>query len=195
MEEDFEFISPLTVGDKVLDIDFQVFCDGEIKNINLKDFEGKWLILFFYPGDFTFVCPTELKELSSIYEEFKKEGAEVMSVSPDSVFSHKVWKETSDSIKDIKFPMAADVKDELSCAFGTYCDDGTTYRGTFIIDPEQIIRSVEINDNSIGRSAKELLRKFKAAKYVNKNQGQVCPASWEEGEETLKPKINLAGKI
>ena len=194
----FEYISPLSVGDVVPNIPFKVFQDGSIKDdaITLEEYKGKWVILFFYPGDFTFVCPTELGELASMYDNFQKEGVEIISVSTDTVFSHKMWHETSDTISKVKFPMASDHKHELVEAFDVYCeDDGLSYRATYIIDPEGIIRAVEINDNSIGRSAKELLRKVRAAKYVNENPGQVCPASWDTGAGTLKPGNDLVGKI
>jgi peroxiredoxin (alkyl hydroperoxide reductase subunit C) len=134
--------------------------------------------LFFYPADFTFVCPTELEELAENYEAFQKEGAEIISVSTDTEFTHKAWHDSSEAISKVKFPMAADPTGEMSMALGTYIDDeGLSLRGTFIIDPEGIIKSIEINDNSIGRSASELLRKVQAAKFVAEHNGQVCPAS------------------
>ncbi len=187
---------PLTIGDTVPDIAFEVYHNDAITETTLKQFRGKWLILFFYPADFTFVCPTELGELASCYDEFKKEDTEIVSVSIDTPFAHKMWHQTSDTIKQVQFPMAADNRHLLSNVFGTYCDhDGVSYRATFIIDPDGIIRSFEINDNSIGRSAKELLRKLRAARYVSANPGQVCPASWEAGKKTLKPSDDLVGAL
>jgi peroxiredoxin (alkyl hydroperoxide reductase subunit C) len=189
-----------TVGSKVPSYDIRVFQKEEFKDVNLRDYHGKWLVLFFYPADFTFICPTELEEMAGKYDEFKKLGAEVISVSTDTVFTHKAWHDHSEAIKKITFPMAADTSGELSRMFGTYIfegeDAGLSLRGTFIIDPEGIVRSVEINDNSIGRSAKELYRKLQAAKYVHDHGGkQVCPASWEPGDDTLTPGIDLVGKI
>ncbi|MCX6735990.1 MAG: redoxin domain-containing protein [Candidatus Parcubacteria bacterium] len=188
------------VGDKVPLYPLKAYQGEEFKDINLSDYLGKWLVLFFYPADFTFICPTELEEMAGKYEDFKKLGAEILSVSTDTVFTHKAWHDTSEAIKKISFPMVSDKDGELSRAFGTYIyeggDAGLSLRGTFIVDPEGIIRSVEINDNSIGRSAKELFRKLQAAKYVHDNGGkQVCPASWEPGKDTLTPGIDLVGKI
>jgi peroxiredoxin (alkyl hydroperoxide reductase subunit C) len=189
-----------SVGEKIPSFELNAYHKEEFKTINLADYEGKWLVLFFYPADFTFICPTELEEMAGKYEEFKKLGAEIISVSTDTVFTHKAWHDTSDAIKKIEFPMVSDRSGELSQMFGTYIydgkDAGLSLRGTFIIDPEGIVRSMEINDNSIGRSAKELFRKLQAAKYVHDHGGkQVCPASWEPGDDTLTPGINLVGKI
>ncbi|MFA5830548.1 MAG: redoxin domain-containing protein [Candidatus Paceibacterota bacterium] len=188
------------VGEKVPSYKLKTYQKEDFKDIGLDEYRGKWLVLFFYPADFTFICPTELEEMAGKYEEFKKIGAEIVSVSTDTVFTHKAWHDTSEAIKKITFPMASDKDGELSRMFGTYIydggDAGLSLRGTFIIDPEGIIRSVEINDNSIGRSAKELYRKLQAAKYVHDHGGkQVCPAGWEPGDETLTPGIDLVGKI
>lgn len=188
------------VGEKIPSFELNAYHKEEFKTINLADYEGKWLVLFFYPADFTFICPTELEEMADKYEEFKKLGAEIISVSTDTVFTHKAWHDTSGAIKKIAFPMASDRSGELSQMLGTYIyegkDAGLSLRGTFIVDPEGIVRSMEINDNSIGRSAKELFRKLQAAKYVHDHGGkQVCPASWEPGDDTLTPGIGLVGKI
>ena len=187
----------LTVGDEVPeDVDFDVFKDNEISKLSFADLRGKWTILFFYPGDFTFVCPTELGEMAGLYEEFVKEGAEVVSVSTDSAFVHKAWHDTSDTIKQVTYPMAADPSHELSELFGVLEEgDGQALRGTFIISPEGVIKTAEINCAGIGRNAKETMRKFKAAKYVGDNPANVCPASWNEGDETLTPGVDLVGKI
>ena len=190
---------PLGVGDTAPgNSSFKVFHNGEIRDVTLSSFygEGKWLILFFYPGDFTFICPTELGELAGMYDEFQREGVEIVSMSTDTVFSHKMWHETSETIKKVRFPMGSDHRHELVDAFNVYCEeDGLAYRATIIIDPNGKIKCVEVHDNSIGRSGKELLRKVKAAKYVNENPGQVCPASWNTGEKTLTPGTDLVGKI
>jgi len=187
----------LTVGDEVPEVvDFDVFKDNEISKLSFADLRGKWTILFFYPGDFTFVCPTELGEMAGLYEEFVKEGAEVVSVSTDSAFVHKAWHDTSDTIKQVTYPMAADPSHELSELFGVLEEgDGQALRGTFIISPEGVIKTAEINCAGIGRNAKETMRKFKAAKYVGDNPANVCPASWNEGDETLTPGVDLVGKI
>jgi len=152
--------------------------------------------LIFYPADFTFICPTELGEVADRYEEFKKLGAEVLSVSTDTVFVHKAWHDNSPTIKKIKFPMLADPIGKFCRELGTYIEgEGLSQRASFIVDPDAILKSSEMHDNSIGRNAEELLRKLKAAKFVKENPGQVCPASWEPGKKTLKPGLDLVGKI
>ncbi len=185
-----------TIGQPVPDISFDIFQNEEIKKVKLSDYKGTWLVLFFYPADFTFICPTELEELADNYAEFKNLHTEILSVSTDTVFVHKAWHDNSPAIKKITFPMAADPNGGLSRAFGTYIPhEGLSLRGTFIINPDGILKAYEIHDNSIGRSATELLRKIKAAQYVEHNPGQVCPASWEPGKATLTPGLDLVGKI
>lgn len=184
------------IGQKVNDFEVQVYQNDDIKKLKLSDLKGKWAVLLFYPADFTFVCPTELEEAANYYEEFQKAGAEVISVSTDTVYTHKAWHDVSPAIKKIKYPMAADPTGNLCREFGTYIDDaGLSLRGTFIIDPDGVLKSADIHDNSIGRSAGEILRKVQAAKFVRENKGEVCPASWKPGAKTLKPGLNLVGKI
>lgn len=187
------------VNKKVDNFELEVFQNEEIKRVRLSDYLGKWLVVMFYPGDFTFICPTELKEAAEYYEEFKKLGAEILSVSTDSVQVHKAWHDTSPAISKIKFPMAADQTGKVSREFGVYIEDGEdagrALRATFIIDPGGLVKAIEIHDNNIGRNVKELLRKLQAAKFVNENPGLVCPASWEPGQKTLKPGLDLVGKI
>jgi peroxiredoxin (alkyl hydroperoxide reductase subunit C) len=192
----------MRIGSKLPDLELSVFDPKKDSDTTLKtkDILGKkWLVLFFYPADFTFVCPTELEELAGLYPEFEKEGAEVLSVSTDTVFVHKAWHDNSEAIKKVKYPMVADPAGELSKLFGTYItsggDAGLSLRGSFIIDPDGVLKALEIHDNSVGRSAKELLRKLRAAKFVREHGGQVCPASWEPGSDTLKPGMDLVGKI
>lgn len=174
----------------------QAYHNGEFKTVTDKDVLGKWAVLFFYPADFTFVCPTELEDMAEKYEEFKRLGVEVYSVSTDSHFVHKAWHDTSDSIKKIQYPMLADPTGVLSRAFGVMIEeDGMAYRGTFVSNPEGLIKLVEIQDNSIGRNAEELLRRVEAAQFVATHDGEVCPAKWKQGQATLKPSIDLVGKI
>ncbi len=164
--------------------------------VSSEDLKGKWSIFFFYPGDFTFVCPTELADLADNYAAFQALGVEIYSVSTDSHFVHKAWADTSDAIKKVQYPMLADMTFDLSKAFGVFIEEaGQAYRGTFLINPEGKVKVAEIHDNGIGRDAQELLRKVKAAKFVHDNPGQVCPAKWKEGDATLKPSIDLVGKI
>ncbi len=186
----------IQVGQSIPDSELEAFHNEEIKKVKLSDYRGKWLVLIFYPADFTFICPTELEEAANYYEEFKKVGAEIMSVSTDTAFVHKAWHDQSPAIGKVKFPMLADPTGKLCRAFGIYLEDeGLSLRGSFIIDPDGILRACEIHDNSIGRSAKELLRKLQAAAFVREHQEQVCPASWEPGKETLTPGLDLVGKI
>ena len=186
----------LKIGQKVQDFELDAFQNDDVKKVKLSDYKGKWVVFLFYPADFTFICPTELEEAANYYEEFKKAGAEILSVSTDTVYVHKAWHDVSPAIKKIKFPMGADPTGKLCREFGTYIEEaGLSWRGTFIIDPDGILKAFEIHDNSIGRSAKEILRKVQAAKFVRENKGEVCPASWEPGKKTLKPGLDLVGKI
>ena len=155
-----------------------------------------WSVFFFYPADFTFVCPTELVDLGEKYEELKNMGVEVFSVSTDTHFSHKAWHDSSDSIKKISYPMLADPTGFLSKAFGVYIEEeGLAYRGTFLVDPDGLIKLAEIHDNGIGRNADELIRKIQAAQFIRNHPGEVCPAKWKPGSQTLKPGLDLVGKI
>ena len=172
------------------------YVDGEFRTVSHQDLLGHWSILFFYPADFTFVCPTELVDMAEKYEQFKAMGVEVYSVSTDSHFVHKAWHDTSESIRKIQYPMLADPTGVLARGFGVMSEeDGMAYRGTFVVNPEGVVKLVEIQDNSIGRNAEELLRKVEAAQFVATHKGEVCPAKWKKGEETLKPSIDLVGKI
>lgn len=168
----------------------------DIGYIKLKDFAEKWLVLFWYPKDFTFVCPTELADLNRFYSEFKKYGAEIVASSTDTVYTHKGWIEAEELLKGVKFPMAADHNGRLSKALGIYDEEsGVAQRAAFIIDPDGILRAADIVSDSIGRSAYELLRKLKALNFVKKHPGKVCPASWDEGQAVLEPSIKKAGKV
>lgn len=174
----------------------QAYTKGAFKTVTDKDLAGKWSILFFYPADFTFVCPTELGDMADKYAEFQKMGVEVYSVSTDTHFVHKAWHDASDTIKKIQYPMLADPTGVLTRAFGVHIDEeGLAYRGTFLINPEGKIKIAEIHDNGIGRNADELLRKVQAAQYVASHSGEVCPAKWKPGASTLKPGLDLVGKI
>ena len=193
MEE--KMIQPI-IGSKLTEFNLEAFSENQIKKITNKDLDGKWAILFFYPADFTFVCPTELGDMADLYEEFKKEDAEVYSVSTDTAFVHKAWFDNSETIGRIKFPMLADPTGFLCKSLGTYIpSEGLSLRGTFIVDPDGIIQAYEINDNNIGRNAQETLRKLQAAKFVREHGGEVCPANWKPGGNTLKPGLDLVGKI
>lgn len=174
----------------------QAFHNGDFKTVTDADLKGKWSVVFFYPADFTFVCPTELGDLADNYEEFKKLGAEIYSVSTDTHFTHKAWHDTSDTIKKIQYPMIGDPTGTISRNFQVMIEaDGLAERGTFVINPEGVIKVIELHDGGIGRDAKELLRKVQAAKYIAEHPGEVCPAKWTPGEKTLAPSLDLVGKI
>lgn len=186
----------LRIGETVPKIQFEAYQHDETKKLTLNDYQGQWLVLLFYPADFTFVCPTELEEAAELYPAFQKEGAEILSVSTDTVFVHKAWHDESPSIKKIQYPMVADPTGNLCRLFGTYIEaEGLSLRGTFIIDPDGKLVAMDIHENSIGRSAPEILRKLQAAKFVRENPGLVCPASWHPGKKTLKPGLDLVGKL
>jgi len=185
----------IKINEKIPEFETKAFHEEKVKNVKSSDYAGKWLVLFFYPADFSFVCPTELKELAENYEKFKELNAEILSVSTDTEFVHKAWHDQSPAIKKVQFPMLADPAGKLCRMFGTYIEDeGLALRGTFLIDPEGSLKAFEMHDNSIGRSAKELIRKIEAAQFVREH-GEVCPASWTKGKETLKPGLDLVGKI
>ena len=186
----------LTINQNVPDLEFQAYHDDQIKSMKFSDFKDKWLVVVFYPADFTFVCPTELGELADLHEEFKKEGAEVLSFSTDTAFVHKAWHDASPTIQKVTYAMAADPTGAVAREFGTYIEGvGLALRGSFIIDPEGVVKCAEMHDLPIGRSMPELLRKLKAAKFVREHGGEVCPASWEPGKDTLKPGLDKVGKI
>jgi len=187
---------PTIINSKVPEFKVQAYHNGAFKTVSSNDLNGKWSVFFFYPADFTFVCPTELGDMADKYNEFQKMGVEIYSVSTDTHFVHKAWHDASDTIRKIRYPMLADPTGHLSRAFGVHIEDeGLAYRGTFLVDPEGRIKLAEINDNGIGRNADELLRKVQAAQFVASHPNEVCPAKWKPGAETLKPGLNLIGKI
>jgi len=170
--------------------------NGKFVEVTDATLAGKWSVFVFYPADFTFVCPTELEDLADNYAEFQKLGVEVYSVSTDTHFSHKAWHDTSAAIGKVTYPMLADPTHALARNFEVLIEEeGIALRGTFVINPEGQIKALEIHDNGIGRKASELLRKVRAAQYIAAHPGEVCPAKWEQGAETLKPSLDLVGKI
>ncbi|MBB5710554.1 alkyl hydroperoxide reductase subunit C [Sphingomonas xinjiangensis] len=169
---------------------------GKFVDVSDADVRGKWAVFFFYPADFTFVCPTELEDLADIYPQLQKMGVEVYSVSTDTHFSHKAWHDTSPAIGKIDYFMLGDQNHVLATNFDVLREgQGLADRGTFVVDPEGVIQLVEITSEGVGRNATELLRKIKAAQYIAAHPGEVCPAKWEEGEDTLAPSLDLVGKI
>jgi peroxiredoxin (alkyl hydroperoxide reductase subunit C) len=169
---------------------------GKFVPVTQDSLKGKWSVFVFYPADFTFVCPTELEDLANHYPEFQKLGVEIYGISTDTHFAHKAWHDTSESIKKVNYPLIGDPTTTLSRAFEVLIEEeGLALRGTFVINPDGHIKVMEVHDNGIGRDASELLRKVKAAQYVASHPGEVCPAKWTEGAATLKPSLDLVGKI
>lgn len=184
------------INTKVLPFKATAYHNGKDVTVTEASLAGKWNVVFFYPADFTFVCPTELEDLADHYAEFKKLGVEIYSVSTDTHFTHKAWHDSSPAIKKIQFPMVADPTGRLSRNFGVMIEEeGLALRGSFVINPEGEIKVMEVHDLGIGRSAAELLRKIQAAQYVAEHDGEVCPAAWKPGASTLKPSLDLVGKI
>ena len=168
---------------------FTAYHKGEIKEISLRDYKDKWIILFFYPADFTFVCPTELKELADYYADFTEAGAEVFAISTDSAYVHRAWQKDTPQLKNVKFPMLSDRSGSFSRSLGVYeSSRGTAIRASFIVDPDGIIIAADYSHDSIGRNAGELLRKLDAAIAVRKGGGGLCPAGWTEGKELINEK-------
>ena len=174
----------------------QAFHNGKFIEVTDASLKGKWSVVIFMPAAFTFNCPTEIEDAANNYAEFQKAGAEVYIVTTDTHFSHKVWHETSPAVGKAQFPLVGDPTHQLTRAFDVHIDEeGLALRGTFVVNPEGVIKVAEIHDLGIGRDASELLRKVKAAQYVASHPGEVCPAKWQEGAETLKPSLDLVGKI
>ncbi|GGI92236.1 alkyl hydroperoxide reductase subunit C [Shewanella gelidii] len=172
------------------------FHQGDFVDVTEQTLLGKWSVVFFYPADFTFVCPTELGDLAEHYQQLQQMGVEVYSVSTDTHFTHKAWHDSSDTIGKIDFPMLADPTGNISRNFGVLIEEeGLALRGSFVINPEGDIKVAEVHDLGIGRSAAELVRKIQAAQYVAEHDGEVCPAAWQPGEQTLAPSLDLVGKI
>ena len=186
------------VDQKFSHFSFEVYLPekGDVGRLTLKDLTGKWVVLLFYPADFTFVCPTELADIQRLYPEFKKLKAEIVVVSTDTVYTHRAWLEVEELLKGVRYPMAADHNGKFSRELGIYDEEnGMAQRATFIIDPEGVLRAVDIVADQIGRSAGETLRKLKALHFVRTHPGKVCPASWDEGDATIQPSIKKAGHV
>ncbi len=184
------------INKEISDFSVQAFQDNKFKTVSKEDLKGKWSVFFFYPADFTFVCPTELRDLAELYEEFCKIDCEVYSVSCDTHFVHKAWHDASETIRKIQYPMLADPTHILAKDFEVYIEEtGLAERGTFIVNPEGKIVAYEVNAGNVGRNAEELLRKVMASQFVREHGDEVCPARWKPGADTLKPGLDLVGKI
>lgn len=195
-----EEIKVLTVGDKVPDFELDAYLSdkkdfGKIKFSDIFK-KNNWLILFFYPADYTFVCPTELADVGDKYDEMKKAGVELVSISTDTQYVHYAWQAQEKLLSGIRYPMGADPTHVISKTFGVYdASSGLALRGTFIIDPDGKLLASEVNYFPVGRNAEELLRKLKAFKYVRENPVNVCPAKWQPGKKTLTPGKDLVGRV
>ncbi|HEY8435441.1 MAG TPA: alkyl hydroperoxide reductase subunit C [Haloplasmataceae bacterium] len=184
------------VGKKVQPFTADAFHNGKFITVTDQDLIGQWSIFCFYPADFSFVCPTELEDLQNHYADLKKLGVEVYSISTDTHYVHKAWHDTSEAISKIEYIMIGDPSQKITRAFDVLNEEtGLAQRATFIIDPDGVIQAVEINADGIGRDASTLINKIKAAQYVREHPDEVCPAKWEEGAATLKPSLDLVGKI
>ena len=184
------------INTQVPEFKANAFHNGKFIEVSNESMKGKWSVLIFMPAAFTFNCPTEVEDAADNYAAFKDAGAEVYIVTTDTHFSHKVWHETSPAVGKARFPLVGDPTHTLTRAFGVHIEEeGLALRGTFIINPEGVIKTAEIHDNAIARDVKETLRKLTAAQYVAKNPGQVCPAKWQQGAKTLTPSLDLVGKI
>ncbi len=185
-----------TINSKIKPFMAQAYRQGKFISVTDEDVLGKWAVFFFYPADFTFVCPTELGDVADHYGELQKMGVEVYSVSTDTHFTHKAWHDSSDTIGKINYTMIGDPSGVVTNNFGVMREgQGLADRATFIVDPDGVIQAMEITAEGIGRDASDLVRKIKAAQYVRAHPGEVCPAKWQEGEATLAPSLDLVGKI
>lgn len=184
------------INQKIMDFKAWAYVNGDFKEVSRADVLGKWAVFFFYPADFTFVCPTELEDLAGKYEEFKQIGCEVYSVSTDSHFVHKAWHDASKTIQKITYPMLADPTGNLTRDFDVMIEsDGMAERGSFIVNPEGVIVAYEVTAGNVGRNADELFRRVQASQFVAEHGDEVCPAKWKPGEKTLKPSLDLVGMI
>ncbi|OUO91590.1 alkyl hydroperoxide reductase subunit C [Cloacibacillus sp. An23] len=184
------------IGKEIADFTVNAYHNDEFKSISKADVLGKWSVFFFYPADFTFVCPTELKDLADKYDDLREIGCEVYSVSCDTHFVHKAWHDASDAVGAVRFPMLGDPTGQLARDFDVMIEGkGLAERGTFVVNPEGKICAYEVNAGNVGRDADELFRKVLALQFVEKYGDRVCPAKWAPGKETLKPGIDLVGKL
>ncbi|HWP11574.1 MAG TPA: alkyl hydroperoxide reductase subunit C, partial [Ramlibacter sp.] len=185
------------INTQIMPFQATAYHEGQFVPVSQENFKGKWSVVVFYPADFTFVCPTELGDLADHYDEFRRLGVEIYGVSTDTHFTHKAWHDTSDTIGRVRFPLVGDPSHQLARFFDVLVtegeDAGLALRGTFVIDPEGRIRTIEVHDNGIGRDARETLRRVQAAQYIAANPGEVCPARWSEGVQALKPSLELVG--
>ncbi|MDJ0653920.1 MAG: alkyl hydroperoxide reductase subunit C [Xanthomonadales bacterium] len=184
------------IGRTIPEFSAEAFHNGEFTTVTSDSVKGKWSIFLFYPADFTFVCPTELEDMANHYAELQELGVEVYAISTDTHFVHKAWHESSDAISKVQYPMLGDPTGQLARGFDVMIEEaGQALRGTFLADPDGVIQVYEVHTLGVGRSARDMVRKVKAAQYIAENDGEVCPAAWEKGQNTLTPSLDLVGKI
>ena len=184
------------INKEVSDFTVQAFENNNFKEVSKKDILGKWSVFFFYPADFTFVCPTELEDLQNLYPKFNEVGCDIYSVSTDTHFVHKAWHDSSERISKLTYTMLADPTHVLSKDFEVYIEEnGLAERGTFVVNPEGKIVAYEVNAGNVGRNAEELFRKVQALQFVHEHGDEVCPAKWTPGAQTLKPSLDLVGQL
>jgi peroxiredoxin (alkyl hydroperoxide reductase subunit C) len=199
-ESEYEYMECAKVGQKIKNFVMDAYdpTEGGFTTVDSEKIQKKkkWLVLVFYPADFTFVCPTELADLAAKHAKLKKLGAEVVSVSTDTQFAHLAWKCSERLLEGVKFLMAADPTGNVSRYFDVWdAASGLALRGTFIINPDGVLVSSEVNFYNVGRNADELVRKMEANVYLIKNPNEACPAKWTPGAKTLTPSEKLVGKV
>ena len=184
------------INKEVNEFSVQAYVNDSFKTVSKSDILGKWSVFFFYPADFTFVCPTDLEDLANIYDKFQSVGCEIYSVSTDTHFVHKAWHDHSERISKLQYPMLADPTHALCRDFDVLIEaDGMAERGSFIVNPEGKVVSYEVSAGNVGRNAEELFRKLQACQFVHEHGDEVCPAKWQPGAETLKPSLDLVGQL
>ncbi len=184
------------VGKGIEPFKAEAYLKGEFTTITDDDLKGHWSVVMFYPADFSFVCPTELEDLQDQYETLQSLGVEVYSVSEDTHFVHKAWHDESEAVGKLQYAMIGDPSHQLARMFDVLDEDaGLAQRGTFILDDNGVVQSMEINADGIGRNAAEYIDRIKAGQYVESHPGEVCPAKWKQGEKTLTPGLDLVGKL
>ena len=186
----------MLINNPLPDFSLTAFHKNDFVKVTNETLKGKWSVLVFMPAAFTFNCPTEVEDAADHYEKFQAENAEIYIVTTDTHFAHKVWHETSPAVGKAQFPLVGDPAHVLTRPLGLLIEnEGLSLRGTFIVNPEGVVKTMEVHDNAIARDMRETLRKLQAAKFVEEHPGDVCPARWQKGSDTLTPSIDLVGKI
>ncbi len=197
-DTDYNMFESVKIDTPTPDFDLPAYdpVKDDTTNISLEDMKGKWIVLFYYPADFTFVCPTELRDMAEAKSEFDALGVTVLAVSTDTVFSHRAWVKHEGLMKNFPYLMLADHNTQVASSYNILDEQtGIAGRGTFIIDPHGVCRGIEVTSGPLGRNSAELLRKIEALQFMEANPGTACPAKWSAGAKTLKPSIKIAGEV